>query len=83
MFEIREIINPWEGKMEPFKIIENVYFAGTFQTSVHLIDTGDGLIMIDTGYINSFYLVLKSPQGWIRNPPFYNMILIIQLLHLI
>jgi hypothetical protein len=31
MFERRTIINPWEGKMVPFKIIGNVYFCGTFQ----------------------------------------------------
>ena len=51
---------PWEGKMQPFKIIGNVYFIGTFQASAHLIDTGDGLIVIDTGYTNTFYLVLNS-----------------------
>lgn len=60
MFERRKIINPWEGKMEPFRIIGNVYFVGTFQASVHMIDTGDGLIMIDTGYRNTLYLVLQS-----------------------
>lgn len=60
MFEIRKIVNPWEGKMEPFRIIGNVYFVGTFQASVHLIDTGEGLILIDTGYSNSLYLVLRS-----------------------
>ena len=42
MFERRIIINPWEGKMTPFKIIGNVYFCGTFQASCHLIDTGEG-----------------------------------------
>lgn len=60
MFERRKIQNPWEGKMTPFRIIGNVYFVGTFQASVHIIDTGEGLIMIDTGYANSFYLVLHS-----------------------
>lgn len=60
MFERRTINNPWEGKIEPFKIIENVYFCGTFQASCHLIDTGDGLIMIDPGYANTLYLVIDS-----------------------
>lgn len=46
--------------MEPFRISGNVYFVGTFQASVHLIDTGDGLILIDTGYANSLYLVIDS-----------------------
>jgi len=60
MFERRTIKSPWEGKMEPFKIIGNVYFVGTFQASTHIIDTGDGLILIDPGYSNSLYLVIDS-----------------------
>ena len=60
MFERRKIINPWEGKLQPFKIIGNVYFVGTFQASCHLIDTGDGLILIDPGYSNTLYLVVRS-----------------------
>ena len=60
MFERRQIENPWEGKMEPFRIIGNVYFVGTFQASCHLIDTGDGLILIDPGYANTLYLVIRS-----------------------
>lgn len=60
MFERRTILKPWEGRMEPFKIIGNVYFVGTFQGSVHLIDTGKGLILIDTGYENTLYLLLDS-----------------------
>lgn len=60
MFQRRTIVNPWEGKIEPFQILENVYFCGTFQASCHLIDTGDGLIMIDPGYDNTLYLVIDS-----------------------
>ncbi len=60
MFERREITKPWEGKMQPFRIIGNVYFIGTFQASCHLIDTGEGLILIDPGYSNTLYLVVRS-----------------------
>ncbi len=60
MFERRQITNPWEGKMEPFRIVGNVYFVGTFQASCHLIDTGNGLILIDPGYSNTLYLVIHS-----------------------
>lgn len=60
MFERKTIKKPWEGKLEPFKIIGNVYFVGTFQASTHLIDTGDGLIVIDPGYSDSLYLVIDS-----------------------
>lgn len=60
MFERRKITNPWEGKMNPFRIIGNVYFVGTFQASCHLIDTGEGLVLIDPGYFNTLYLVVRS-----------------------
>lgn len=60
MFQRRKIQNPWEGKMEPFRIIGNVYFVGTFQASCHLIDTGEGLILIDPGYSKTLYLVIRS-----------------------
>lgn len=48
------------GKMRPFRIIGNTYFVGTYHASAHLIDTGDGLILIDTGYADTAYLVLDS-----------------------
>lgn len=51
---------PWLGKMTPFKIWGNTYFCGTYQASCHLIDTGDGLIMIDPGYTKTAYLVINS-----------------------
>ncbi len=60
MFQRRKTENPWDGKLEPFKLFGNVYFCGTLQASCHLIDTGDGLILIDPGYANTLYLVIDS-----------------------
>lgn len=60
MFERRKIVNPWEGKIEPFKIIGNVYYVGTFQASAHIVDTGKGLIFIDPGYSNTLYLIIDG-----------------------
>ena len=51
---------PWGSYMEPFKIKGNLYFVGCYAASSHLIDTGDGLILIDTGYPQSLYLVIHS-----------------------
>ncbi len=56
--EIRQ--KPYLGKIKPFRIVGGVYFVGVYQASTHIIDTGDGLIMIDPGYSNSAYLVLNS-----------------------
>jgi hypothetical protein len=50
MFERKIISKHYEGAVKPFKIIGNVYFVGCIPASSHLIDTGDGLILIDTGY---------------------------------
>ena len=47
-------------KVTPFRMIGNVYFVGTVEASCHLIDTGDGLILIDTGYEESAETVLES-----------------------
>lgn len=60
VFERRKIEHPWEGRIDPFRIVGKVYFVGTFQASCHLIDTGDGLILIDPGYANTLYLVIDS-----------------------
>lgn len=46
--------------MEPFRIIGNVYFVGTYPASSHLIDTGSGLILIDTGYADTLFMVVDS-----------------------
>jgi len=39
-----------DNRIQPFRMLGNVYFVGGKAVSVHVIDTGDGLIMIDTGY---------------------------------
>ncbi len=57
----RKSFNPlWKGKIEPFKIIGNVYFVGCFPASTHIIDTNEGLILIDPGYMSTFHLVIDS-----------------------
>ena len=51
---------PWKEYMEPFRIKGNLYFVGCVAASSHLIDTGEGLILIDTGYPQNLYLVIDS-----------------------
>ncbi len=53
-------VDPSLGKMRPFCIVGNVYFVGTYQASCHLIDTGEGLIMIDPALSCTAHLVLDS-----------------------
>lgn len=44
----------------PFRMAGNLYFVGARAVSVHLIDTGDGLILIDTGYPHMRSQILDS-----------------------
>ena len=60
MYQRPNISKVYEGKVKPFKIVDDVYFVGTFQESAHLIDTGDGLILLDVGDMPTLYLVIES-----------------------
>ena len=40
----------------------NVYFVGTYAESSHIIDTGEGLIMIDTGAPSNLTVILAGLQ---------------------
>ena len=50
----------WEGYIEPFRIFGNLYFVGTDFVSSHIIDTGEGLILIDSQYPETLYLLLEN-----------------------
>ena len=52
--------DPWLGYVVPGKIFGNLYFVGSHPASTHLIDTGEGLILIDPGYIDTLYLVIEN-----------------------
>ena len=59
---------PWNGYVKPFKIWGNLYFVGTEPASTHIIDTGKGLIMLDSGYQQSLYLVIHNMHLLGLNP---------------
>ena len=46
--------------MVPFRMAGNLYFVGTYKASSHMIDTGDGLILIDVGYEETADVVIES-----------------------
>ena len=48
------------SNIKPHKIYKNLYFVGSTDVSVHIIDTPDGLVMIDTGYPNMYEQILDS-----------------------
>lgn len=51
------------GDMKPFRMVGNLYFVGTHKASSHLIDTGSGLILIDTGYEETADVIVESVTG--------------------
>lgn len=52
--------NVWKQRMKPFTIWGNLKFTGSIPSSCHIIDSGEGLIMIDPGLPETFYLTLES-----------------------
>ena len=44
----------------PCRLAGNCYFVGTYKASSHMIDTGDGLILIDVGYTHTADVVIDS-----------------------
>lgn len=60
LFSDAGIRHPWKGRIEPFQLIGNLYFVGTVPASAHLIDTGEGLLLIDSALPQSTYLILEG-----------------------
>ena len=52
--------NPSIARIEPFKIADGLYYVGDKKVCIHLIDTGDGLILIDSGYLGATHLLVDS-----------------------
>ena len=50
----------WENDFPPFNIFGNLYFLGNEPASTHIIDTGSGLIMLDSGYKRSLDVLLEK-----------------------
>lgn len=46
--------------ISPFRVAGNLYFVGTYNASSHLIDTGEGLILIDTGCAETAPVIVES-----------------------
>lgn len=52
--------HPWKHRVEPFRIAGNLYYVGNANVSCHLIDTGDGLVLLDSAFPQTVYLLLES-----------------------
>ena len=54
--------------VKPSHMIGNIYYVGNKRYCCHIIDTGEGLIMLDSGYQHSLYLVLENMRKVGLNP---------------
>lgn len=52
--------HPYLLSIEPFRIVGNVYYVGTAQCSSILIDSGDGLILLDTPNFVDFGVLVDN-----------------------
>ena len=52
--------NPWTLANRPFKVMENVYFVGTNWVSMFLLDTREGLVLIDCAMQETLYLLIDN-----------------------
>ena len=62
----------------PFRIADRLYYVGTKDISAHLIDSGDGLVLIDAGYEATAPLVLASIRALGFDPADIRILLISQ-----
>ena len=52
--------NPSIARIEPFKIADRLYYVGDKNVCIHLIDTGAGLVLLDSGYLGAEHLLIDS-----------------------
>lgn len=52
---------PWENYVRPVKMGPHIYnVSGNDWLAIYIVDTGDGLVMIDAGVYDCFYLTLAN-----------------------
>ena len=68
---------PWELAVKPFQVSPRTYYvSGQKWVGAYLIDTGEGLILLDTGIAESVYLLVDSIYSLGYKPTDIKMILI-------
>ena len=52
--------SPWEVAVAPFPITDQIYYVGNLWVGAYLIDTSNGLILLDTTTAETSYLLVNS-----------------------
>ena len=68
--EEREYFNahPYEFGFDPFKVCGNLYFIGNKEVAAYMIDTGEGLVLIDSSFPNMSNMLIDSIYQLGYNP---------------
>ena len=53
-------LNPSLHRIDPFKIADGLYYVGDKNVCIHLIETSEGLILLDSGYLGATHLLVDS-----------------------
>lgn len=53
-------VNPCIRRIDPFKIADGLYYVGDKNVCIHLIETTEGLILVDSGYLGAIHLLIDS-----------------------
>ncbi len=51
---------PSVARIAPFKIADRLYYVGDKNVCIHLIDTGAGLVLLDSGFLGAEHLLIDS-----------------------
>lgn len=59
---------PWKLAVRPFRVAPDMYFIGNEWVGSYLINTGEGMILLDTCLFENLYLTLESIRELGFNP---------------
>lgn len=54
------IQNPWLAQMGPYQVVPNIYYVGNKYVGSYLLNTDEGLILIDVAMQETAYLLFES-----------------------
>ena len=58
--------NPDNYDREPFQILDNIYYVGNLWVGAFLIDTGNGLILVDSNFPEVLHLLFKNIKTYLH-----------------
>lgn len=67
---------PWEVDVDPFEVAERTWYVGNNWVGAYLLDTGDGLVLIDTTMQPQVYLLFEAVRKLGLDPADIRLILI-------